>query len=88
VLGFRLGTQETQKLFDWSLQVSMVINVLWLAFSNVFIEYQEIEIGGFVQIVISGLAMLQVALTALYVVGYVNSKAVLAKCRAIAAAEK
>ena len=66
----------------------MVINVLWLAFSNVIIEYQDIEFGGFVQFLISGLAIVQVALTGVYVVGYVNSKAWLAKCRAIAAAEK
>lgn len=85
VFGFRMGTQETQKLFDWSMYVSVAINVLWLLFSNVIIEYQEIEFGGFVQLLISGLSVVQVVLTGLYLVAYVNSKAVLAKCRAIAA---
>lgn len=89
VLGFRLGTSETQTLFDWSIRISMLINVLWLLGSNVFIEYQEVEFDGFIQIIISGLALIQVVFTGLYVVGYVNSKAVLAKCRADAAsAEK
>jgi|JI6StandDraft_1071083.scaffolds.fasta_scaffold03590_3 hypothetical protein len=85
IFGFRMGTKETQTLFDWSLRVSMLINVLWLIFSNVIIEYQEIEFGGFVRLLNSALAVVQVVLTALYVVAYVNSKAVLAKCRAIAA---
>lgn len=60
----------------------MVINALWFFFSDIIIEYQEIDYAGPVKYIITILSFVQLFLTLIYLLGYVHSKAHLAACRA------
>lgn len=88
MFGFVFGPRETQSLLNFSLLVSVIINILWFLGTNIIIEYQEIEYVGRIQTIISGLAVVQVTLTLFYLYGYVRSKAHLAACRAAEAEER
>lgn len=63
----------------------MIINILWFMFSNIVIEYQEIEYAGPVKHLITVLSFVQLFLTFVYLLGHVHRKAYLAACRAEAA---